>query len=74
MPLRKRKPTSPGRRFQTVSDFQDITSQLFPTRVGGFTLKALTSLGEDANGEIYLVDTDLSGGSTGSVYKIVPVR
>ena len=25
MPLRKRKPTSPGRRFQTVSDFKDIT-------------------------------------------------
>jgi large subunit ribosomal protein L2 len=25
MPLRKRKPTSPGRRFQTVSDFADIT-------------------------------------------------
>jgi large subunit ribosomal protein L2 len=26
MALRKRKPTSPGRRFQTVSDFSDITS------------------------------------------------
>jgi large subunit ribosomal protein L2 len=25
MALRKRKPTSPGRRFQTVSDFKDIT-------------------------------------------------
>ena len=25
MPLRKRKPTSPGRRFQTVADFADIT-------------------------------------------------
>src|SRR3954471_15500706 len=25
MPLRKRKPTSPGRRFQTVSDFTEIT-------------------------------------------------
>src|SRR6476469_7206511 len=25
MPLRKRKPTSPGRRFQTVSDFAEIT-------------------------------------------------
>ena len=25
MALRKRKPTSPGRRFQTVSDFGDIT-------------------------------------------------
>ena len=25
MALRKRKPTSPGRRFQTVSDFKEIT-------------------------------------------------
>ena len=25
MAIRKRKPTSPGRRFQTVSDFADIT-------------------------------------------------
>src|SRR5437016_10558795 len=25
MPLRKRKPTSPGRRFQTVADFAEIT-------------------------------------------------
>ncbi len=27
MPLRKRKPTSAGRRFQTVSDFSDITAE-----------------------------------------------
>lgn len=27
MPLRKRKPTSPGRRFQTVSDFSEITRE-----------------------------------------------
>jgi large subunit ribosomal protein L2 len=26
MPLRKRKPTSPGRRFQSVSDFAEITA------------------------------------------------
>jgi large subunit ribosomal protein L2 len=25
MPIRKRKPTSPGRRFQTVSDFAEVT-------------------------------------------------
>jgi large subunit ribosomal protein L2 len=25
MPLRKRKPTSPGRRFQTVADFSEVT-------------------------------------------------
>jgi large subunit ribosomal protein L2 len=27
MPIRKRKPTSPGRRFQTVSDFTEITKE-----------------------------------------------
>src|SRR3954470_11417969 len=27
MPLRKRKPTSPGRRFQTVSDFAEVTKK-----------------------------------------------
>src|SRR3954454_4392731 len=26
MPLRKRKPTSPGRRFQSTSDFREITT------------------------------------------------
>jgi large subunit ribosomal protein L2 len=26
MPVRKRKPTSPGRRFQSVSDFADVTT------------------------------------------------
>ena len=26
MPIRKRKPTSPGRRFQSVSDFADVTT------------------------------------------------
>ena len=26
MPLRKRKPTSPGRRFQSVSDFSEVTT------------------------------------------------
>ena len=35
------------------SDFQDITAQLFPTKVGGFDLGALTSMGEDAVGELY---------------------
>jgi glucose/arabinose dehydrogenase len=51
----------------TVSNFQDITSQLFPTRVGGFTLGNPSSFGEDANGELYITDI-----TSGSVYKIVP--
>ena len=64
-------------RYQrgVASDFQDITSQLFPTRIGGYTLGALTSLGQDAKGEIYLVDADVIGGTgIGSVYKIVRGR
>jgi hypothetical protein len=55
-----------------ASDFTDITSQLFPTRVGGYPLNTLTSLGEDANGELCLVDEDVAGGTgVGSIYKIV---
>jgi glucose/arabinose dehydrogenase len=50
----------------TASNFQDITSQLFPTRQGGFNLSNPSSFGEDATGELYI--TDLGGGS---VYKIV---
>ncbi len=62
-------------RYQqgVASDFQEITSQLFPARNGGYTLGALTSLGVDANGEIYLVDIDITTG-IGSVYKIVRER
>jgi glucose/arabinose dehydrogenase len=51
-------------RGGVASNFQEITSQLFPTRIGGYTLGALTSLGEDASGEIYLVDY------SGNVFKI----
>jgi glucose/arabinose dehydrogenase len=51
----------------TASNFQDITSQLFPTREGGFGLGNPSSFGEDASGELYITDL-----STGSVYKIVP--
>jgi glucose/arabinose dehydrogenase len=51
----------------TASNFQDITSQLFPTRIGGFTLTNPSSFGEDANGELYICDI-----GAGVVYKIVP--
>src|SRR6185295_7899212 len=51
----------------TVSNFQDITSQLFPT-ANNETLSALSSFGEDANGELYIADV-----GTGNVFKIVPV-
>jgi glucose/arabinose dehydrogenase len=49
-----------------ASNFQNITGQLFPTRVGGFTLSNPSSLGEDANGELYITDL-----GSGSVFKIV---
>lgn len=51
----------------TAPNFQDITSMLFPTRTGGYTLQYPSSFGEDANGELYITDI-----GTGSVYKIVP--
>lgn len=58
--LVRRPATSPGRIFTlsyrrgVVSGFTDITSQLFPTRVGGYTLSGVTSFGEDDNGELYI--------------------
>ena len=48
-----------------VSDFTDITAELFPTKVGGYNLTGVTSLGEDASGELYI--TALGG----DVFKIV---
>jgi hypothetical protein len=50
-----------------ASNFQDITAQLFPTKIGNFTLKNPSSFGEDANHELYITDL-----GSGSVYKIVP--
>jgi glucose/arabinose dehydrogenase len=52
----------------SASNPQDITTELFPTSTGGFSLKNPTSLGEDANGELYMTDI-----TAGSVYGIVPV-
>ena len=67
------EPGSQGKIFTlnyngtTASNFQDITSELFPTAVGGYTLSNPSSLGEDANGELYITDI-----GNGNVYKIVP--
>jgi glucose/arabinose dehydrogenase len=54
-----------------ASNFQNVTAQLFPTRAGGFALSNPSSLGEDANGELYVTDI-----GNGSVFKIVgsPVK
>jgi hypothetical protein len=43
----------------TASNFQDVTSQLFaiPTTSGNISLTNLSSLGEDAAGELYMPAT-----------------
>ena len=51
-----------------ASNFQDLTARLFPTRVGGFPLSSVSSLGEDTSGELYITDL-----GAGSVFKLVPV-
>ena len=50
----------------TARDFQDITADLFPTQTGNFSLLNPSSLGEDANGELYIAD--ISGGN---IFQIV---
>lgn len=51
----------------SASNFTDITAQLFPTRSGNVSLGNPTSLGEDADGELYICDN-----KSGNVFKIVP--
>ncbi len=50
--------------FLPATKLIEITSQLFLTRMGGYTLGALTSPGEDAYGELYLAALN------GNVFKI----
>jgi hypothetical protein len=52
-----------------ASNFQDITADLFPTRIGGYSLKNPSSLGEDANGELYIADI-----SAGNIFAITRGR
>jgi glucose/arabinose dehydrogenase len=54
----------------TASNFQDITSQLFPipTTGGNVNLANVSSFGEDAAGELYITDI-----GNGNVYKISPM-
>jgi glucose/arabinose dehydrogenase len=53
-----------------ASNFQDITSELFPipTTDGNISLANLSSLGEDVAGELYLTDI-----TNGNVYKLSPM-
>src|SRR4029434_10973718 len=50
----------------TVSDFQDITSQLFPTRIGNHPLVNPVAFWEDNRGELYIVSY-----GNGNIYKIL---
>jgi glucose/arabinose dehydrogenase len=50
----------------TVSDFQDITSQLFPTGIGNFPLVNPVAFWEDQRGELYIVSY-----GNGNIYKIL---
>ncbi len=52
-----------------ASNFQDITADLFPTNVGNYSLVNPASLGEDANGELYICDI-----GSGNVFQIVRGR
>ena len=45
------------------------TTQLTPSSEG-FTVNQISSFGEDANGELYIVDQ--GSGTTGQIFKIVP--
>jgi len=53
-----------------ASDFTDVTSELFPTKVGGFPLLVATSLGQDANGELYVCSggVDTTSGEIGRAH------
>ncbi|MDQ3198441.1 MAG: PQQ-dependent sugar dehydrogenase [Verrucomicrobiota bacterium] len=52
-----------------ASNFQDITAELFPTRIGNFPLVNPASLGEDGRGELYICDI-----GSGNVFQIVRGR
>jgi glucose/arabinose dehydrogenase len=70
------EPGSTGKVFSlnyngtSASNFQDITTQLFPipTTGGNVNLANPSSFGEDAAGELYLTDI-----GNGNVYKISPM-
>ena len=49
----------------TVSDLKDHTDELEPS--GPNTINSISSFGEDADGELYIVDI-----GDGEIYKIVP--
>ncbi len=53
----------------SISDFQIRTAELSPS-ADGFTVNQISSFGEDAAGELYIVDQGST--TTGQVFKIIP--
>ena len=68
MPLRKRKPTSAGRRFQSVSDFSEVTAS---TPEKSLTRPKPTSGGRNAHGH---VTSRHRGGGHKQKYRLVDFR
>ena len=68
MAIRKRKPTSPGRRFQTASDFAEITKST-PER--SLTVPKPKTGGRNAHGRI---TSRFRGGGNKQRYRIVDFR
>ena len=68
MPVKKRKPTSPGRRFQTVSDFESITKS---TPEKSLIAKQKRSSGRNTHGR---VTSRHRGGGHKRRYRVVDFR
>jgi large subunit ribosomal protein L2 len=69
MAVKKRKPTSPGRRFQTVSDFADITKGNDPEK--SLIAKKSSTGGRNVNGR---VTSRHKGGGHKQKYRIIDFR
>jgi glucose/arabinose dehydrogenase len=54
----------------SIQNFVDRTADLAPG--GGLSISLITSFGEDAAGEIYIVKRGSTSTATGEIYKIVP--
>src|SRR5216110_3675817 len=69
MPIRKRKPTSPGRRFQTVSDFAEVSKGKKPEKA--LTKSKKRSSGRNSYGRM---TSRHRGGGHKQKYRVVDFR
>ena len=69
MAIKKRKPTSPGRRFQTVSDFADVTKGNDPEK--SLLAKKSGTGGRNVNGR---VTSRHKGGGHKQKYRVIDFR